>query len=46
MKIVLGSAISRQHAFLDVRSAPQEPAPVLSPRLQALGRLRNTETRR
>jgi hypothetical protein len=43
MKIVLGSAISPQHTFLEVRSAPQEPAPVLSPRLQPLGRVRTTE---
>jgi hypothetical protein len=42
MKIVLGSAISPRHTSLEMRSAPQEPAPVLSPR-QALGRLSSKE---
>jgi hypothetical protein len=43
MKIVLGSTISPQHTFLEVRSAPPEPAPVLSPRLRAIGRLSSKE---
>lgn len=43
MKIVLGSLISPQQTFLEVRSAPQEPATLLSSPLQAPGRLRSTE---
>jgi hypothetical protein len=43
MKIVFGSAIALQPTFREVRSASQEPAPVLSPRLQALGHLRSKE---
>ena len=42
MKSYLGVRY-RQHTFPEVRSTPQKPAPVLSPRLQALSRLRSTD---